>query len=195
MISEGGVNIENFRVGGTNNSLADSCADIARAIRYLELSSSAPASARNATHIFTANRGGWDSHDNQGGSIPGNIQALATAINGLVYYLNEWGLLDSTIIFAYGEFGRTNAQNGSSGTDHAEAGHFLVLGGGNRINSGVFGPEASASQATSQNFFTAQVPQTGILRSILAKAFNDPSGLNSVFSHAMPGTVPQGWLL
>jgi uncharacterized protein (DUF1501 family) len=188
MISEVTIDLNLF---GGNLPLANSCRDIARAIYYLNLSPQAPANIKAGTKIFATARGGWDSHSNQaaGGNVPANITQLASAIAGLVHYLDEWNLLDKTIISAHGEFGRTCAQNGSAGTDHAEAGHFLVVGGAAVVRRGVFGPEASVDQAQNANFFTAQVPQTGILRAILSKAF-DPEGLDRVFANPMPGSVP-----
>jgi uncharacterized protein (DUF1501 family) len=188
MINEVTVDLNLF---GGNLPLANSCRDIARAIHYLNLSPQAPANIKVGTKIFATAQGGWDSHANQAsfGNIPANITQLASAIAGLVHYLHAWGLLDKTVIAAHGEFGRTCAQNGSAGTDHAEAGHFLVVGGAAVVRRGVFGPEASVDQAQNANFFTAQVPQTGILRAILSKAF-DPEGLDRVFANPMPGSVP-----
>ncbi|MCB0352452.1 MAG: DUF1501 domain-containing protein [Bdellovibrionales bacterium] len=177
------------------NSLARSSADIVRSLLYLNLSDSSPSSVRSGTKVFATQYGGWDTHGgqayNQGqdGTLPNNIRVLSDAIAGMVYYLDLYGLLDSTIIFASGEFGRTNAQNGSVGTDHAEGGHFLVVGGSAVVRRGVFGPEPSVAQAESANFFSAQVPWTGILRRILERGF-DPSGLDSVFANPMPGSVP-----
>lgn len=186
------VTIDMNEFGGGNSStnpLGFACADIARALHYLNLSPQAPASIKVGTKLFATARGGWDSHSNQSGTIPGNISQVANSIAGLVHYLDQWDLLDRTVIIAHGEFGRTSAQNSSVGTDHAEAGHFLVVGGSTVVRRGVFGPEASLAQAQNENFFTAQVPQTGILRAILSKAF-DPEGLDRVFANPMPGSVP-----
>ena len=172
----------------SNNNIGLACIDIARAIHYLNLNAAAPAHIRNGTKIFACQRGGWDSHSNQSG-IANNIQNVGKAIGGLVKYLDQWGLLDSTLIVVDSEFARTSAQNGSLGTDHAEAGHCLVVGGSNLVRRGVYGPEASAAQASTANFFTAQVPFTGVLRNVLERSF-DPSGLNQVFIEPMPGQVP-----
>lgn len=188
------VDVNQFRFGGADDSIANSCADIARAIRYLNQGSQCPANVKASTKLFATQRGGWDSHRNQANDIPNLIGRVASAIKGLVYYLDQWGLLDETIIVAYGEFGRTCAQNGSVGTDHASAGHCLVVGGSALVGKGAFGPEASLSEAQNSNAFTAQVPQTGILRAILSKAFNDPAALDRIFIEAMPGSVPGGWL-
>lgn len=195
MISEVTIDINQFRFNAADDSVANSFADIARAIHYLNLSPNAPANAKAATKFFATMRGGWDSHSAQANGIPTTIGRIGAAIGGLVYYLDQWGLLDQTIILTYGEFGRTNAQNGSAGTDHAESGHMLVVGGGSLVGRGVFGPDASASQAQNENFFTAQVPQTGILRAVLGKVYSDSEALDRVFISPMPGSVPSGWLL
>lgn len=188
------IDINQFRFSGADDSIANSCADIARAIRYLNLGQQSPANVKAATKLFATTRGGWDSHSGQANSIPNLIGRVASAIKGLVYYLDEWGLLNETIIMVFGEFGRTCAQNGSTGTDHASAGHFLVVGGSSLVGKGAFGPEASVSEATNANAFTAQVPQTGILRAVLSKSFSDSAALDRIFLQAMPGTVPGGWL-
>jgi uncharacterized protein (DUF1501 family) len=180
------VNVNDFRY--QSNNLADACADIARSIHYLNLNPAAPANVRMGTKIFSCQRGGWDSHRNQTG-INSNIANVGNAIGGLVKYLDEWNLLSKTVIIVESEFARTTAQNGSFGTDHAEGGHCLVIGGNNLIRRGVFGPEASADQAANANYFTAQVPFTGILRKVLERTF-DPTGLNQVFVEPMPGGVP-----
>ncbi len=80
--------------------------------------------------------GGFDTHNNQGG-VTGdhaNLQSrIAWAIYGLRKYFSiysdkvTWNNL--TVVFIT-EFGRTTAQNGSGGTDHAEAGLMWVAGGG-----------------------------------------------------------------
>jgi hypothetical protein len=67
----------------------------------------------------TSHSGGWDHHENIFTGLKGPIlknvdQGLAALINDL----DERGLLDSTLVVALGEFGRTPKVNEKAGRDH-----------------------------------------------------------------------------
>lgn len=83
--------------------------------------------------------GGWDFHFAEGGSsgaMAEKLAELAGAISDFRRDVDEhW---ERTRLVAISEFGRRAAENGSAGTDHGQAGAFLVAGG--RVRGGrVFG--------------------------------------------------------
>ncbi len=85
--------------------------------------------------IATIEIGGWDTHAQQGtdkGPLANNLAALDTGFGALRDSLGEhW---KKTVVLAATEFGRTVAQNGTSGTDHGTASCAFLLGGA--VNGG-----------------------------------------------------------
>ena len=78
--------------------------------------------------IFFVGIGGWDTHGNQ---LTDHAERLSTLNGGLSSFYEateELGVKDSVTTFTASEFGRTLSINGD-GTDHAWAGHHLVMGG------------------------------------------------------------------
>jgi hypothetical protein len=95
--------------------------------------------------------GGFDLHTGQGG-VTGSHANLLRRIGWAMYALRKYFLINgdrctwnNLVVVTLSEFGRTSVQNGSTGTDHAEAGAMFVAGGGvqglNRPTNrqGVFG--------------------------------------------------------
>ncbi|MEO0999473.1 MAG: DUF1501 domain-containing protein [Pseudomonadota bacterium] len=71
--------------------------------------------------------GGWDTHRNQGRSLPRALGGLETAILTLRDGLGpHWA---RTTVIALTEFGRTARENGSAGTDHGTGGVAVLAGG------------------------------------------------------------------
>ncbi|MEQ8853083.1 DUF1501 domain-containing protein [Gimesia sp.] len=63
-------------------------------------------------------------------SGPGNVPQLDTSLSALLDDLDERGLLDTTLVVAMGEFGRTPKINATAGRDHyPNAGSVLMAGG------------------------------------------------------------------
>jgi uncharacterized protein (DUF1501 family) len=80
--------------------------------------------------------GGFDTHQTQGG-VTGTqanlLRRVGWAIYGLRQYFRNYAdqaAWENVVVVTLSEFGRTSVQNGSSGTDHAEAGVMFVAGGG-----------------------------------------------------------------
>jgi hypothetical protein len=68
----------------------------------------------------------WHSYDG-----PGNLPQLDMSLSTLLDDLDERGLLDSTLVVAMGEFGRTPKINKTAGRDHYPyAGSVLLAGAG-----------------------------------------------------------------
>jgi hypothetical protein len=114
--------------------------------------------------ILGINIGGWDTHTNQGGVYGGhgnNLNSFADAFAAMKDDLgaepNGGGgtLWDDTVVVSMTEFGRTSKENGSGGTDHAEASVMFVAGGA--VNGGVYNCdsgtwETGANEADSAMF-------------------------------------------
>jgi uncharacterized protein (DUF1501 family) len=114
--------------------------------------------------VLGINIGGWDTHNNQGGAIGGhgnNLNSFASAFEALKDDLgaesngNGGTIWDDTIVVSMTEFGRTSKENGSGGTDHAEASAMFVAGGS--VNGGVYNCddttwETGANEADSAMF-------------------------------------------
>lgn len=82
--------------------------------------------------FVTVSNGSWDTHTNNFYLLKGKLlPALDTALAGLLTTLADKGLLDSTIVYVTGEFGRTPTINPNSGRDHwPRAMNVLMAGGG-----------------------------------------------------------------
>ena len=78
--------------------------------------------------IFFVGLGGWDTHGNQLTDHAERLQTVNDALNSFYKTTEELGVADSVTTFTASEFGRTLSINGD-GTDHAWAGHNLVMGG------------------------------------------------------------------
>ncbi len=78
--------------------------------------------------IFFVAMGGFDTHGNQLTDHAERLQKVNDALSGFYKTTEELGVADSVTTFTASEFGRTLSINGD-GTDHAWAGHNLVMGG------------------------------------------------------------------
>ena len=84
--------------------------------------------------------GGWDTHQNQGG-VDGQfgnlVEGLSEAVAAFVKDMGDG--MNDTLLLTISDFGRTAAENGTSGTDHGWANCMLALGGnlgGEKTKSG-----------------------------------------------------------
>ena len=90
---------------------------------------------RTSAIVAGTELGGFDTHQNQGGTTGTQanlLRRVGWAIYGLrQYFLNhaDQATWNNVVIVTLSEFGRTSVQNGSLGTDHAEAGLMFVAGG------------------------------------------------------------------
>lgn len=151
--------------GGLSNFQA-AIRELAATLVYVNTGAAQP--VRDSAHIFCAGIGGWDGHFGINNAYNGLVPELANGLKGLVRALATYNLLNTTAILVHSEFGRTTAQNGSSGTDHAGASHGLLIGG--RVRRQAVGPDPILSEAQNQNHFTPQLPMTAVLRQVLAAA-------------------------
>jgi len=83
----------------------------------------------------TVSIGGWDTHQNNFASLKDRLlPPVDRSLSALIEDLDQRGLLDSTIVYCAGEFGRTpkinSRGNGSGGRDHWARSMACVLAGG-----------------------------------------------------------------
>jgi uncharacterized protein (DUF1501 family) len=96
------------------------------------------------TKVFWVQLGGFDTHASQvgtNGTYPRLMAELNDAVLAFYNDLKAQGLLDSTMIVTFSEFGRRVYDNGSVGCDHGAAGVMLALGGS--VRGGLYGTAAS----------------------------------------------------
>jgi hypothetical protein len=97
----------------------------------------------NFVTVFDGQRNGqdanWDSHEKLFARHRQLIPPNDEAFSALIEDLEARGLLDSTLVVAMGEFGRTPKVNGSGGRDHWPDCYTAVLAGGGVKGGQVYG--------------------------------------------------------
>ena len=74
--------------------------------------------------------GGWDTHQNQGGSTGQLANRLTEFSASIAAFWRDMGTdAENVTLVTMSEFGRTARQNGTGGTDHGHANVMFVLGG------------------------------------------------------------------
>jgi hypothetical protein len=82
----------------------------------------------------------WDSHENNFGRLKDDLLPPADrAFSALIEDLDERGLLESTLVVALAEFGRTPRVNKQAGRDHWPDCFTMVLAGGGVQGGAVYG--------------------------------------------------------
>ena len=89
------------------------------------------------SRIYAVSIGGFDTHSNQLSRQPELLAEIADAVAAFYADLGATGDADRVLTMTFSEFGRTISQNGSAGTDHAEASPMLVFGAG--VGGGLYG--------------------------------------------------------
>jgi uncharacterized protein (DUF1501 family) len=98
------------------------------------------------TKVFWVQTGGFDTHANQNATsanagYSGLMATMNTALLAFYNDLKNRGLLDSTLVVQFSEFGRRISENGSGGTDHGAAGLMFAMGGA--VRGGLYGTAAT----------------------------------------------------
>ena len=82
-------------------------------------------------HFVTVADGGWDTHQNNFKSLKDRLlPRLDQGYAALLQDLHDRGLLDSTLVVWFGDFGRTPKINPSAGRDHWATAGVACMGGG-----------------------------------------------------------------
>jgi hypothetical protein len=115
--------------------------------------------------FVTVSLGGWDTHqDNWTRLSTRLLPPLDTGLSALLTGLAQKGLLESTVVFVTGEFGRTpkiNARSAEGGRDHYPRCMFMLLAGGGIRGGQVLGEsDETASAPKNEGFSPDQVAAT-----------------------------------
>ena len=138
------------------------------------------------TKVFWVQIGGFDTHATQNvnaanAGYANLMGTLSTALLAFYRDLKNQGLLQSTLVVQFSEFGRRINENGSAGTDHGAAGLMLVMGGA--VHGGLYGTAASlnplAGNPTLENN-GADVTYETDFRSVYARVIDGWLGANSL---------------
>lgn len=111
-----------------NSSLSRSLAVVARLIR-----------GGLNTKLFLVSKGGFDTHNNQGGTDGGHANLLADIADSVQAFYNDLesdNLENRALTMTFSEFGRTLDENSSNGTDHGSSAPVMVFG---PVNGGLYG--------------------------------------------------------
>ena len=82
------------------------------------------------SRCVTVNTGNWDHHDNIEKGLEQHLPPLDQAIGTLIADLEQRGMLEDTMVYCAGEFGRTPLINGHAGRDHWANCFTVMLSGG-----------------------------------------------------------------
>jgi uncharacterized protein (DUF1501 family) len=84
-----------------------------------------------SVHFVTVTDGGWDTHAGNFKSLKERkLPVLDRGYSALLQDLSDRGLLDSTLVVWFGDFGRTPKINSAAGRDHWATAGCACLGGG-----------------------------------------------------------------
>lgn len=143
---------------------------------------------RTNVRVLGVNVGGWDTHTGQGqitGSYPNSLANVANSFRAL--YRDLQSMWDDVLVVTMTEFGRTSYENGSMGTDHAEA--CVVLAAGGAVNGGVYNCDSTTWDTsgvsplfqTQGRYLSRRTDYRAIMGEIFANYFGDgDSGLNGI---------------
>ncbi|MCB0355017.1 MAG: DUF1501 domain-containing protein [Bdellovibrionales bacterium] len=158
-----------------NSSFGRDCLDVARLIQ---------ASSVIGAHAFYLEKGGFDTHSNERGSMPNNLNDVDNSLQALIESIKVMGRFNDLTVVIWSEFTRT-FENGSEGTDHGNQGPVFIMGG--RVNGGrLVSPTPSNSEILSAGSFlrTMQVDSRNFWDQVIGAngmGFNTASILTESF--------------
>ena len=136
---------------------------------------------RTPARVLGLNIGGWDTHTRQG-AINGKhgeiLEQVAEGFQALYRDLqDQW---DKLLIVTMTEFGRTSKENGSGGTDHAQACCMFVAGG--KVRGGVYNCGSSTWApgdlfSAKDRYLQYKTDYRAVFAEIFTRHFGDAPGL------------------
>ncbi|MTI88671.1 MAG: DUF1501 domain-containing protein [Balneolaceae bacterium] len=120
------------------SSLSQSLAVVARLIR-----------GGLKTRVFLVSKGGFDTHNNQGGTEGSHANLLADISDSVQAFYNDLesdNLHNRALTMTFSEFGRTLDENSSQGTDHGSSAPVMVFG---PVNGGIYGEHSDLTNLDS----------------------------------------------
>ncbi|MBO9449091.1 DUF1501 domain-containing protein [Tropicibacter sp. R16_0] len=110
--------------GGANDEMPEQ----GKGPSHVNIARYAAEQMRGDTRVVTFSLNGWDTHRDQPRGLARAADRLTQAILTLRNELGD-AVWDKTTIVTMSEFGRTVAENGSTGTDHGTGGAMILAGG------------------------------------------------------------------
>ena len=137
--------------------------------------------SRLGTEVACIKRGGFDSHSGQAAAIDPILGEFSAALAAFVTNMKSKNLWQDTIILVISEFGRTNVENDSGGTDHGGANSVFLMGGG--VSGGQIYGNLVTTDLTSAGWLPMRFNIVEVYRQVFAQMGYDP---NQVFEQ-VPG--------
>jgi hypothetical protein len=107
--------------------------------------------------FVTVNYGGWDHHRDLFKTCKGEfMQKFDQGMAGLITDLDRRGLLESTLIVALGEFGRTPKINKDAGRDHWPGAMNILFAGAGVPRGGIVGATDPKGYYASDNIYSPE---------------------------------------
>jgi hypothetical protein len=98
------------------------------------------AGVRFVTVYYSAGIGGWDTHQNNFSTLrESRLPQTDRSVSALLEDLAARGLLDETLVYWTGDFGRTPKVNGTAGRDHWPQCQTVLMAGGGAPGGRVYG--------------------------------------------------------
>jgi len=138
------------------------------------------------TELIQLDYGGWDTHNAQGGVNGGYANRLRDLSDAMAAFSKDLGdQMNDVLVLTLSDFGRTVAENGTSGTDHGWANCMIAMGGGIAKNDKpVLGEWPGL--ATENLHQKRDLKHTTDFRDVLGEVVSKHLG-NGNISHIIPG--------
>lgn len=153
-----------------------------KALRDIDILFSAPSLDTQVGYMRAI---GFDTHSNQGTILDRMLLELNAALSTFVASMKSKSLWSNLIILVYSEFGRTNRENGSNGTDHGGANPVFLLGGA--VKGGEIFGEITTSDLTDFGWLQKRYNVVEVYRRVIARLGLDP---DAVFSANVGSSLP-----
>lgn len=100
--------------------------------------------------------GGWDHHENIFPRLDAKLPPFQHSLAALIEDLEQRGMLDSTLVIAMGEFGRTPKINRRAGRDHWSNAMSVMVAGGGTPGGQVIGATDRHGYTASENVYAPE---------------------------------------
>ncbi len=122
------------------------------------------------TRIFHLSLGGFDTHARQAPLHESLLREFSGSLAAFQRDLADKGIADRVLLFAFSEFGRRAAENGSKGTDHGSGAPAFLMGA--RVSPGLHGTPPDLD-----HLVEGDVPSTTDYRAVYTMLEQDWMGL------------------
>ena len=111
--------------------------------------------------FVTVTDGGWDTHTNNFTGLKSRVPPVDQALPQLIMDLQDRGMLETTLVCWFTDFGRTPKINSASGRDHWASTGFAVMAGAGVPGGLVLGAtDAEGGYVSKDEYFTEDIATT-----------------------------------